>query len=1482
MRSLLKINLNGGLKRLVSTLICLVMVLATFPMHMLINTVSAEEEEEKQPISITLSSANEVNGWKDDALNQEKINNSNGKIKIELTDDITLSDTNNQMASSNHFFDFTDSRFAGKTITIDGGGKTIKIDNAELFFLRVSGCTVILKNIIIDGGWLGLDDEGNVKEGSIIRSASFINVSSGSESKLQIQERTTIQNCRSTGSGGAIYNSGQLEINGGEITGCRADVCGGGVYNSNGGTLTAAKGEITGCAAGKVDEVSQGDAIFNLGTLILPAIPSSDPLPFKTNNTDVNGSNYDGVLNGDKVYQIVLKYNDANNAQLDLDGDHIKYYPVGSDIKIPEREPDEYYTYTCSALKYGASSEVGLSGYEFGLADSMVTGVSSGEKITFEVQYQKSIDITLNSSNVSNMISFMKGLNDDALSSMGGDINITLSGDITLSNTANQMASSNHFFDFTDFRFAGKTITIDGTKNENDCHQITISDAGLSFLKLKNCTVILQNIKIDGGNNSRTQDFIKVEAPDGENSSMLVMNNAKIDGVKGTAEVKDGNENVTTPAINIYVINNAGTLQIASGSILYSTNVTNAINNSGTVTLPEKVPDDQGNLTCPFKINDDDVHIADPKYISNDGAADIIIECSGTGMAPHTEYIGIYPAGALIEVPEIEGYTLSELKDSGGAVINPEVQDGASTGQYKLTSVASGDLPLKAIFAQNRYKLQYKDVGALEETSATVIGDSTNHPNGYTLGELKAVSGGKSKFETLMGTPSNDVTGREFKGWKLGGSSFNLPETPAEGQEKEDVDWDTLLEHAEETTDKGVYTITFQAVWSPQPYIIKYVNDANAAIAVMAGPDSEDVDFDWNDTSYTSIKVHEGDEIPKLVPKNAVSGKTFSGWKYIVSGESTTEYTFSGEADWTSLASAASTASGVKTITFKAVYDAVKYFIKYINEDEDYIGVHFEGGKNDFYSQEVLYGGSNPKVFAPSKKYYQFDHWEYGKDTGNGNNPYTTTDFQIGSDGVTWNKLFTGANAEKVILVKAIYTPIKYTIKYKDGESIVKTEGEKYTTNENSLDSAIPEDTFQDGVKTGYKFNRWMYNNVLGRRRKLILGRTKWRDLLDGVTADNIIVLFADYGPVEYTIKYDTGDGTKVSSGAYTPSDSTAGCRTGDKAAISGTTPTKTGYYFDKWTYGDGGNKTDFTANSTTWEDLAKSATLSADKTTGTITLKANFAPITYTINYETGDGSQVSSDAYTPSDAIGNKISDNATISGTTPTKTGYYFDKWTYGQNNTEFTANSTTWADLVSSATLSEGGKTGTITLKANFAPITYTINYDTDGGDSIDADTYTTDESGKSLSGAAAISGTTPKKTGYCFKNWTYGQNNTNFTANSTTWENLINSATLSEAGKTGTITLKANFEPVTYTIKYTTNSYKTFTDETYTTNEDGKLLSDLVKLNKNPGKSKQSKTFKCWLYGKKGQCMFDSKTTTWEDLVKTAVGDVIYFKASYHS
>ena len=475
---------------------------------------------------------------------------------------------------------------------------------------------------------------------------------------------------------------------------------------------------------------------------------------------------------------------------------------------------------------------------------------------------------------------------------------------------------------------------------------------------------------------------------------------------------------------------------------------------------------------------------------------------------------------------------------------------------------------------------------------------------------------------------------------------------------------------------------------------------------------------------HKSIKLTAGYEIPLLESSEPIEGKIFSGWVY------GTNIAFSGEADWTSLAEAATGSTNeVKKIVFKAQYDKEKYFIKYINADEDYIRVHYEGSNDNFYAQEVLYGNNSPQVYPPSVKYYTFGHWEYGKNASNSDNPYKTANFQIGNGDVDWTKLSTKIGAGNVILVKAIYSPIKYIINYKDGESDAEIEGgaqADYTADKNTLDSVIP-DAFKNGIKTGYRFNRWMYVNVLGRRCKLIPGRTKWRNLLDGATADNEIILWADYGPIEYTITYDAGDESKVSSGAYMPSDS-GGNQTSNPATISTEKPTKTGYYFEKWTYGDGEKETDFTANSTTWEQLISSAALSDDGKAGTITLKANFAPITYDIEYIDDEKSRAGG-----SKNPGSYTSDSTFSLDSTPeldngSKLGYAFSHWTYG-SNTSFTTGGTKWKDLVSRATLSDDGKTGTITLKANFAPKTYTIKYQTNSYTNFDDETYTTNEEGK---------------------------------------------------------------------------------------------------------------------------------------------------------
>ena len=303
-------------------------------------------------------------------------------------------------------------------------------------------------------------------------------------------------------------------------------------------------------------------------------------------------------------------------------------------------------------------------------------------------------------------------------------------------------------------------------------------------------------------------------------------------------------------------------------------------------------------------------------------------------------------------------------------------------------------------------------------------------------------------------------------------------------------------------------------------------------------------------------------------------------------------YTFSGEADWTSLAEAAEDVkesnklTGEKKIVFKAQHDKEIYFIKYINADKDYISVNFLNSENNFYSQELPYGDNSPQVYPPSTKYYTFDHWEYGK---NANNPYTTQNFQIDGEDVTWDKLSTKVESGKVILVKAIYNPIKYAIKYKDGESdAVVAAGTQadYTADENTLDSAIP-DNFKNGIKTGYRFNRWMYVNVLGRWRKMIPGRTKWRNLVDGATANNEIILRADYEPITYTIKYVTKGGDNFEDETYTTNEEGKPL---DAVVNLNKKPRKyNGKKFKEWRYGKRG-ECRFNSRQTTWENLVKTA----------------------------------------------------------------------------------------------------------------------------------------------------------------------------------------------------------------------------------------------------------------------------------------------------
>lgn len=66
------------------------------------------------------------------------------------------------------------------------------------------------------------------------------------------------ENCRSTGSGGAFFNKGQMFLTGGSVTGCSSEF-GGAVYSE--GKLELIGTEFVSCSAGK------GGAVFNSGSL---------------------------------------------------------------------------------------------------------------------------------------------------------------------------------------------------------------------------------------------------------------------------------------------------------------------------------------------------------------------------------------------------------------------------------------------------------------------------------------------------------------------------------------------------------------------------------------------------------------------------------------------------------------------------------------------------------------------------------------------------------------------------------------------------------------------------------------------------------------------------------------------------------------------------------------------------------------------------------------------------------------------------------------------------------------------------------------------------------------------------------------------------------------------------------------------------------------------------------------------------------------
>ena len=279
-------------------------------------------------------------------------------------------------------------------------------------------------------------------------------------------------------------------------------------------------------------------------------------------------------------------------------------------------------------------------------------------------------------------------------------------------------------------------------------------------------------------------------------------------------------------------------------------------------------------------------------------------------------------------------------------------------------------------------------------------------------------------------------------------------------------------------------------------------------------------------------------------------------------------------------------------------------------------------------------------------------------------------------------------------IVKAIYTPIVYTITYNnlDGATNSENNPETYT-------AVTPTFMFEAPTKEGYTFGGWYLVATPGDTDEAVtkVSRGSYGE----------VVLYATWTSTGYTITYANMDGA-------TNAQTNPATYTIESETITFADPSKTGYTFEGW----------YLVEEPTEEDEA-TTTIEAGST-GDVTVYAKWTAITYTVTYNNMEGAtndEANPATYTIED-------DDYTF--LPAEKDGYTFSGW---YKDDEF-------------AEVAEGiatGSNGNVTVYAKWTIIVYAIDYELNGGtnDDNNPETYTV------VSTLTLLPAT---KTGYTFMGW----------------------------------------------------------------------------------------------------------------------------------
>jgi uncharacterized repeat protein (TIGR02543 family) len=258
------------------------------------------------------------------------------------------------------------------------------------------------------------------------------------------------------------------------------------------------------------------------------------------------------------------------------------------------------------------------------------------------------------------------------------------------------------------------------------------------------------------------------------------------------------------------------------------------------------------------------------------------------------------------------------------------------------------------------------------------------------------------------------------------------------------------------------------------------------------------------------------------------------------------------------------------------------------------------------------------------------------------------------------------------------------------------------------------------------------------------------------------VTLYAKWTPNhQYSIAFDGNGSTSGSMSSLTD------CDYGSSYILPANQFELPDYTFTGWNTMKNGS-------GTTYQDKASVKNLSL--TDGdTVTLYAQWKPTEYDITYVLDGGTNNTTN---PSSYTG-----TSTIYLKDPTKTGYTFGGW---YKNSSFTTSVSTIAK----------GSTGDLTLYAKWTPITYTIKFDGNGSTSGSMSSMT----GLEYDEDYWLNDNTFKRTGYTFDHWNIRANDGGMDYDD--GELVWNLASEDDA----VITLYAQWEPITYTIKFDANAY----------------------------------------------------------------------------